>query len=119
MANRLFDLIVWNKAMDLLVETYELVALLPKEEKYSLGDQMRRAAVSIPSNIAEGKARCSSNEFKHFLSVARGSAAELETQFLICIRVNYMNEGQLENVLALCDEIERMLTSLINNLPSD
>ena len=74
------DLIVWQKATDLVIEVYNLVKELPKEEQYALSDQMRRAAVSIPSNIAEGQSRNSTKEFIQFLSVAKGSNAELQTQ---------------------------------------
>ena len=74
------DLIIWQKAMDLVIEVYNLVKELPKEEQYALSDQMRRAAVSIPSNIAEGQSRNSTKEFIQFLSVAKGSNAELQTQ---------------------------------------
>jgi len=79
------DLIVWQKAMDLTVEIYRIAKKLPKEELFSLSDQMRRAAVSIPSNIAEGNGRQTKGEFQHFLRIAKGSAAELETQLLICV----------------------------------
>ena len=73
------DLIVWQKAMDLTTEIYRLVKFLPREETYALSDQMRRAAVSIPSNIAEGHGRNSNKEFANFLSIARGSLTELRT----------------------------------------
>ena len=82
------DLIVWQKSMDLVIEIYKLVKKLPKEETYSLSDQMRRAVVSIPSNIAEGYTRKSTNEYLNFLSIANGSRTELETQLLICERIN-------------------------------
>jgi four helix bundle protein len=81
------DFTVWQKAMDLTVEIYKLVKLLPKEETYALSDQMRRAVVSIPSNIAEGQSRNSDKEFANFLGIARGSNSELETQLQICIRL--------------------------------
>ena len=73
------DLIVWQKAMDLTTEIYRLIKFLPREETYALSDQMRRAAVSIPSNIAEGHGRNSNKEFANFLSIARGSLTELRT----------------------------------------
>ncbi len=78
--------------MDLVVETYRIVKLLPSEERYALSDQMRRAAVSIPSNIAEGNAGGSKKDYANFLSIAKGSAAELQTQCLICARLNYVKE---------------------------
>ena len=73
------DLLVWQKAMELVTEIYRIAKLLPREELYALSDQMRRSAVSIPSNIAEGQARNSTKEFINFLSVAKGSNAELQT----------------------------------------
>ena len=73
------ELKVWNKAIDLFEEIYRLVKMLPQEERFALSDQMRRAAVSIPSNIAEGQERGSTKEFKHFIMIAQGSRAELET----------------------------------------
>ncbi|MBO5720510.1 MAG: four helix bundle protein [Bacteroidales bacterium] len=79
------NLLVWQKAMDLVVEIYKISKLLPKEEKYGISDQIRRSAVSVPSNIAEGQSRNSIKEFIQFLSIARGSLAELETQLLICV----------------------------------
>ena len=73
------DLVVWQRAMELVLETYTMTRMLPREESYALSDQMRRAAVSIPSNIAEGQARISTKEFVKHLSIARGSNAELQT----------------------------------------
>ena len=82
------DLTVWQKAMDLTEEVYRLVKILPKEETYALSNQIRRSVVSVPSNIAEGQGRESKNEFRSFLSIAKGSLSELETQLLICVRRN-------------------------------
>lgn len=110
------DLIVWQKAMKLGETVYALVKLLPAEERYALSDQMRRAAVSIPSNIAEGQARISTKEFIQFLSVARGSNAELMTQTLFCERLGYMTAEQTQEVKVLINEIGKMLTSLILTL---
>ena len=110
------DLTVWQKAMDLVEETYKLVKLLPKEEKYALGDQMRRAAVSIPSNIAEGKTRTSVKEYLQFLSIARGSTSELNTQLLICNRLNLLSKEETEKAINLCEEVGRMLYGLISSL---
>ena len=81
------ELLVWRKAMELTAEVYRIVKMLPKEELFALSDQMRRAAVSIPSNIAEGQARTSTREFLKFLSIAKGSKAELETQLILCVKV--------------------------------
>jgi len=109
------DFIVWQKAMDLAVEVYRLVKFLPREETYALSDQMRRAVISIPSNIAEGQGRSSTRDFIKFLSIARGSQSEIETQLQICIRLRYFSEEQA-TTLGLCNEINKMLNSLIGKL---
>ena len=109
-------LIVWQKAMELTVIVYKLVKKLPKEELFSLSDQMRRSAVSIPSNIAEGHDKHTKNEFIQFLTIARGSKAELETQFLICVKVGYLIETEITEAMSLLAELGKMLTTLINNL---
>lgn len=116
MADRNFKgLIVWEKSMDLAVEIHELVKFLPKDELYGISNQLRRAAVSIPSNIAEGYTRSSTPDYTKFLSYARGSNAEVETQLLICFRVGYLTEEQIEKALSLCNEIVKMLTRMILN----
>ena len=107
------DLTVWQKSMSLVMEVYRFVKLLPTEERFALSDQMRRCSVSIPSNIAEGQARNSHKEFIRFLCIAQGSRAELETQIQICIRLNYITEQQSKVALQLCDEISRMIRTLI------
>ena len=107
------NLIVWQKAMDLTDEIYMLAKLLPKEELFSLSDQMRRAAVSIPSNIAEGRGRQTEKEFRQFLSIAKGSVFEVETQIRIAIRQSYFSIDAAQAALALCDEVGKMLTVLI------
>jgi four helix bundle protein len=109
-------LLVWQKAMDLTAVIYNLTRKLPKEELYGLSDQMRRAAVSIPSNIAVGQDRNTNKEFVRFLTISRGSKAELETQLLICVKVGYLNETEIEEAMVLLTEIGKMLTSLINKL---
>ena len=110
------ELLVWQKAMLLTEETYRLAKLLPREELYALSGQMRRAAVSIPSNIAEGQARSSTKEFVNFLSIARGSTAELETQLTICVRLKYLQQSQTGPALSLCSEVGKMLNALIGKL---
>ena len=112
------DLIVWQKAMDLVVEVYNLVKKLPKEEQFALSDQMRRAVISIPSNIAEGRGRYSIKEYTHFLSVAKGSNAELETQLLLCVKINYLNNSDIERAFGLIKEVGKMLNSLQKSLNS-
>ena len=110
------DLIVWQKSMDLLVEVYRLVKKLPREETYALSDQMRRAVVSIPSNIAEGRARSSEKDYIRFLFIARGSRAEVETQLIACLRLNYLSESDVEQALSLSSEISSILNSMIYKL---
>lgn len=110
------ELKVWQKAMDLTVEVYKLVKLLPKEETYALSDQIRRAVVSIPSNIAEGQGRNSDKEFIQFLSIARGSLWELETQIEICLRIGYIDQSLATDTNNLIAEISKMLNALSNSL---
>ncbi|MBQ9517188.1 MAG: four helix bundle protein [Eubacterium sp.] len=102
--------------MDLVDETYKLTLLLPENERFALSDQLRRSAVSVPSNIAEGQSRFSKNEFKHFLSIARGSVSELETQTIICIRQGFFTEEQASTALNLCEDVRKMLTKLAASL---
>lgn len=111
------DLIVWQKAMTLVKWVYRLANQFPAYERYGLADQMRRSAVSIPSNIAEGQARQHTAEFRHFLYVALGSLAELETQVLIAHDVTYLAAVELKEIETLISEIRRMLHGLIRQLP--
>jgi four helix bundle protein len=110
------DLQVWQKAMDLVVESYKVVRLLPKNEVYSLATQIQRAAVSIPANIAEGHGREHLGDYLHHLSCASGSLMELETHFVIARRLSYITESQLESVLRNTSELGRMLSGLISKL---
>ena len=110
------ELIVWQKSMELVKEIYSLVKKLPKEETYSLSDQMRRAATSIPSNIAEGNGRKSQVEYARFLDIARGSQFELETQLHICIMLNFLTENETKKAFELIAEIGKMLNTLIIKL---
>ena len=107
-------MIVRQKSMTLAEKVYEAVRFLPKEELFALSYQMRRAAVSVPSNIAEGVARATKNDTKYFLTIARGSVAELQTHILICKRLKYIEEEQARILLDLADEIRKMLSVLIN-----
>jgi len=116
MAQQYKDLIAWQKAMDLVNAVYDATEAFPKRETHSLTDQMRRAAVSIPSNIAEGQAHYSSREFLHFLRHSRGSLAEVETQVLIAQRRSYLSESQVLDLLKRADELSRILSGLINSL---
>ena len=108
------DLIVWQKSMQLAKITYSLTKKLPKEETFSLANQMRRAVISIPSNIAEGNGRNSKKEYAHFLSVARGSKSELETQLLLCIDLKYFQQEEADKALNLCVEVGKMLNAMIS-----
>jgi four helix bundle protein len=110
------DLIVWQKSMELVERIYRMTKVFPKEELYGLTSQIRRAAVSIPSNIAEGQARKSTAEFRNFLSIAQGSRAEVETQTLIAQRLGYVTSQQIQEIMNLLDEISRMLNSLQSKL---
>ncbi len=107
---------VWQKSMDLTIEIYSLVRLLPKEETYGLSDQMRRAVVSIPSNIAEGRGRFYDKEFLYFLSISRGSLYEIETQIEVCERLNYIDKAKTDKVRGLIIEISKMLIALVSSL---
>jgi four helix bundle protein len=113
------DLLVWQKSLAMVREVYRLTAAFPARERFGLADQMRRAAVSVPSNIAEGQAHYSSREFLHFLRHARGSLAELNTQMLIAIDLGYAQNQQGTLMLRQIDEISRMLSGLISSLTSD
>jgi four helix bundle protein len=106
------DLLVWQKSMRLVQEIYGATNRLPRHELYGLTSQMRRAAVSVPSNVAEGYARNSRNELHHFLGQARGSLAELETQIEIARNLGYMEESTASKLLIDVAEIGRMLTGL-------
>jgi four helix bundle protein len=110
------DLLVWQKALNLVTKIYQNTQKFPKEEIYGLTSQIRRAAVSIPSNIAEGKGRNSKGEFSQFLGHARGSLYELETQVLIAQNLNYLNENEANELLKLSGELGRMLNGLKTSL---
>ncbi len=106
------DLKVWQSATDMVQGVYLITEQFPNSETYGLSSQMRRAAISVPSNIAEGHARDSTKEYLRFISVAMGSLAELETQFLLSERLNYLEAGVLNKFLEQASEIGRMLRSL-------
>ena len=110
------QLIVWQKAMDLAVESYGLTERFPKEEIYGLTSQMRRASISIPSNVAEGSRRGSKKEFRNFLRIAYGSGAELETQSRLAKRLNFTSIEDCRKMDELLGEVMRMLNVLIRNL---
>lgn len=110
------ELIAWQKAIDLVEEVYRTSALFPKEECFTLTQQIRRAAVSIPSNIAEGQGRFSTKEFVHFLSIAHGSLREVETQAIIAQRLAYIGEPMANKILNLAGEVGRIVNGLENSL---
>jgi four helix bundle protein len=110
------DLVAWQRAMDLVEAVYAVTREFPGDERFALTSQLRRAAVSIPSNIAEGEGRRSRNEFGHFLAVAYGSLREVETQLLIAIRLNYVSEEKCQPAFDLTDEIGRIISGLSRSL---
>jgi four helix bundle protein len=111
------DLIVWQKAIALGKEVYSLtrMASIPRDERFGLVNQLRRAAVSVSSNIAEGHAR-QGREFLHFLSIARGSLAEVESQLLLAVELGFVQKPALEDAFGLIGEIRRMAASLASKL---
>lgn len=110
------DLIVWQKAMDLVVAVYELSAKFTRDEIFGLTFQVRKAAVSAPSNIAEGQSRWSTKEFLHHLSIAHGTVAEVETQTFVAIRVKYVTQEEASTVLNLSIEVKKLINALANTL---
>lgn len=110
------DLIVWQKSFTLALKVYKITADFPKSEIWGLSSQIQRAAVSIPSNIAEGYARQSLAEYIHFLKIAFGSGAELETQILIAKEINLIDQKRFDEINALLGETMSMLNSLIRKL---
>lgn len=104
----------WQKAMELVMDVYQCTRTFPKEEMYGLSSQMRRAAVSIPSNIAEGKGRYSQKELLQFLFRARGSLLELETQLMIAQQLDYLDQTASGKLIAMAQELGRILNGLVN-----
>ena len=110
------DLKVWQAAMQLAIAVYALTPSFPKFEIFGLSSQMQRAAVSIPSNIAEGHARDSTKEFLRFISIAMGSLAEIETQIILANQLNYIEESKLTELLEKTGAVGRMLRGLQHSL---
>jgi four helix bundle protein len=110
------DLDVWKLSIELVKDTYVVTAKFPQVEIYGLTNQLRRAAISIPSNIAEGQGRNSFKEFKQFLGIALGSLAELETQFIIAKEIGYLGLGEMNKLLVSIDTIRKMAKALSNSL---
>jgi four helix bundle protein len=112
------DLVVWQKGIAIAKEIYLLTKQLPADEKFGLVSQMRRAAVSVPSNIAEGQARHTTGEFVQFISHAEGSVAELDTQLTLCQDLKLLNPKESATAANLLEELRRMLNSLRRKLSS-
>jgi four helix bundle protein len=110
------DLIVWQKGMDLVESVYRVTRVFPKEEMFGLTSQVRRAAVSVPSNLAEGQGRQTTRDFMNFISIARGSLQEMETQILIASRLQYIIATQTNEITDMVAEVGRLLSGLYNSL---
>lgn len=106
------QLTVWQKSIDLTIKVYSVVAAFPTDEKYGLSSQIKRAAVSVPSNIGEGAGRKSGKEFKHFLSISLGSLFELETQIILAHRLDLIDEDNMNQISCQITEIQKMIYSL-------
>ncbi len=112
------DLLAWQLAMQLTERVYRATGTFPNKETYALANQLQRAAVSVPSNIAEGHARSSTKDYLRFISIAMGSLAELETQLELSARLEYIDQPKLGELLAVADELGRMLQGLRKSLQS-
>jgi four helix bundle protein len=112
------ELVVWQKSMELVVACYEMTRLFPRSEVFGLASQLQRAAVSVPSNIAEGSARQHTAELLQFLSVASGSLAELETHLLLAERLGFADSATVKELLSSAGEVGRMLQALKSSLRS-
>ena len=110
------DLLVWQRSMELVKLVYGLTKQLPREETFAFSNQLRRAVVSIPSNIAEGYGRNSKQDYLRFLNIARGSKNEVETQLQICLMLDYLKPEEAAEAQALCAEVGKMLNALIHSI---
>ena len=110
------DLDVWQSGMDIVVEIYRVTRAFPAEEKFGLAAQVRRAAVAIPSNIAEGHNRLGAAEFRRFVSIARGSVAEVETQIAVAVALGFVGADEITSLLSQLDRLSKMLFSLYRRL---
>ena len=113
MAGSYKDLVAWRKAMVMALDIYRATRAFPKDETYGLGSQLRRAAVSVPSNIAEGQGRYSRREFHRFLNNARGSVSEIETQIILARELAYLPRTEADDLLMKAAELGRILNGLI------
>ena len=114
--HKIEDLKIWNKAMNLVKQVYLVVSELPSDEKFGLTSQMKRSAISIPSNIAEGAGRNSKKEFKHFLGISNGSCYELQTQLTLLIELDLISKEKVNPIILLCIELQKMNYSLQKTL---
>ena len=112
------DLLVWQKSMQLAVEVYKLTSNFPREEVYGLTSQIRRSAISVPSNIAEGRGRLNKNEFRQFLGIARGSIYELQTQLELAESLQMASRASIEGSTRISQEVGKMIFSLLGSLNS-
>lgn len=112
------DLIVWQNAIKLAKEIYKLTEKFPKHETYALADQIRRAVVSVPSNIAEGQARKAPADFRRFLYIALGSLAEVDTQLILAQEFNYLSKEDVDGMDGQIQELRKKLYALMNSLPA-
>ena len=110
------ELIAWQNAMDFVAEVYQVTRSFPKDEQYGITSQLRRAAVSVPSNIAEGQGRQTTGEFRQFLGQARGSLLETETQILLSERLKYLEPEAANSLLEHASEVGRVLNGLLTSL---
>ena len=110
------NLVAWQRAMELVTDVYKITRAFPKEEVYGLTSQLRRAAISVPSNIAEGQGRKGDGEFKHFLRISLGSLMEVETQIMISERLGYLNPSAAQTLLRDTAELGKIMNGLINSL---
>jgi four helix bundle protein len=113
------DLKIWQRSMDLAVNVYNIVDTFPKEEKYGLSAQIKRSAVSIPSNISEGAGRATNKQFKYFLEVAMGSNNELQTQLELAVRFNYISQKTTELIIHEASKVYKMTLSFYNTLGAE
>lgn len=114
--NRFKELLVWQKAIDLAVDVYQVTEKLPKEERFGLISQINRCVVSIPSNIAEGAGKNTSKEFNNFLGIAQGSSFELDTQLIISNRLSFISNQEYQNIESQLEHIQNMIAKLKKSL---
>jgi len=119
MARHYKELLVWQRAMELVTEVYQITVAFPADERFGLVSQLRRAAVSIPSNVAEGQGRSTKGEFKQFLGTARGSLFEVETQVMIARNLGMLSDVDATNLKESIGDVGRLLNGLIRSLATD